>query len=416
MLSALRDGRFITAERIRVYCLMLLAAYVVGTVVWFGTADGLLDWQDRPLGTDFAQVHVAGQEVLQGQPAMPFDNAAHIARQQAVFGPRTAVFTWGYPPYFLGIAALLALLPYLPAFFAWQGTTFALYVLVLRQWLPRREALLPILAFPAVYVNFGHGQTGFAATALLGGALLLLRRHPWLAGLPIGLLAFKPQLGLLIPVALIAAGHWRTIVSATGTLVAMTVLTWAAFGPDTVAAFLDSLPYSRIHGLEYSNTGFHKMQSLFAAVRLIDGPIPLAYALQGSLMAAVAIAVAIVWRRPTDFRLKSATLMTGALLATPYVFDYDLVLLAPAIAALASLGLEHGFRPGEKTFLATVWTMPLIARTVAQVSFVPLGFLCVLLLFVMAVGRAIRMSSAAPSTASAKLERCSDSGSASAHG
>ena len=401
MLAALREAGFITPQRIKIYSLMLLVAYVLGTAGWFATADGLLDWQDRPLGTDFAQVWVAGKEVLAGHPDMPFDPVAHLERQREIFGASTAVFTWGYPPFFLAVAAGLALLPYLSAFFLWQGASFALYAAATRRWLPQPQAALPIFAFPAVYVNFGHGQTGFIMAALFGGALWLLDRRPIVAGIMIGLLAFKPQLGVLIPVALMAGGYWRTILAAAATVLAMIAASWFAFGPETLQALFDSLAYSRVNGLEYSNTGFHKMQSMFAAMRMLGGSVPFAYAAHGALLVAIAAGLAVIWHGRSDFRVKAASLLVTSLLATPYGFDYDLMLLGPAIAALVSLGIEQGFRPFEKSLLLCAWAMPLVARVVAEATLTPMGLITLLGLFLLVMGRSLSPGAAAVPSPSA---------------
>ena len=93
----------------------------------------------------------------------------------------------------------------------WLAASFAAYLAVMRAILPRPETWLIAAAFPAVFVNIGHGQNGFLTAALLGGALHLLDRRPWLAGVLIGCLAYKPQFGVLIPVALLAGGRWSTI-------------------------------------------------------------------------------------------------------------------------------------------------------------------------------------------------------------
>ena len=69
--------------------------------------------------------------------------------------------------------------------------------------------------------------------------------------------------------------------------------------------------------------------------------------------------------QPAAFALKAAALLIGTMLATPYSLDYDLMLLAPAIAFLAADGIERGFAPYEKTVLAALWLVPLIARSVA---------------------------------------------------
>ena len=388
MLASLREGTWLTAERLRVYSLMFVAAYVLGTLVWFGTANGLLDWKNRPLGSDFAQVYASGTLVLDGQPEAPYDNAAEFARQRKIFGEKTDIFTWGYPPIFLPVAALLALFPYLAALFLWQGATLAGALAAYRKILPGRAAILPALAFPAVYVNFGHGQTGLAIAALFAGGLLCLEKRPWLAGLLFGLVAFKPQLGLLIPVALAAGGHWRAFAGATLAVVALSLATWAGLGAAPWMAFLDALPELRLHGLEYSNTGFHKMQSLFAATRLAGGPVGLAYALHGTLVAGLIAAIAWLWRGEAATTLKYAALPVAAALATPYGFDYDLVLIGPAIAFMAAHGLERGFLPWEKSLLALAWLMPIVARGIAETTLLPFGWLVTMSLFALILRRA----------------------------
>ena len=86
----------------------MLAASLLGVVFLAVTSDGLNDWRGRPLGTDFSNVYAAGTYVLDGKPTAPFDPPSNIAREQAIFGPATEFFGWHYPPFFLGLAALLA--------------------------------------------------------------------------------------------------------------------------------------------------------------------------------------------------------------------------------------------------------------------------------------------------------------------
>jgi hypothetical protein len=374
--------------RIRAYSLLLILSYAIGLTGLFLTLNGVLDQNDRPFGSDFAGLYAAGVMVADGAPAAPYDLEAFIARQQALFGAQTAVFSWNYPPFFLAISRALASLPYLPALFVWQGVTLALYLAMLRGWLKPPFALLGGAAFPAVFVTLGHGQVSFLVAALFGGALLALERRPLLAGALFGLIAIKPHFGLLIPFALMASGRWRAFAAASAMVAAMTLAALAAFGPETFAAFFESLTFSRVYGVEHSNTGFHKLQSAFAAVRLLGGSVGLAYVLHGLVMAMVLAATVWIWRGQADGRLKAASLMTGAFLATPYVFDYDMMLLAPAMAALVSHDLERGFRPFEKSFLALAFAMPILARQIAMTLFIPAGFLTTLILFLLIVAKA----------------------------
>src|SRR6201999_1961959 len=110
------------------------------------------------------------------------------------------------------------------------AASLAAYLATIRAILPRPETLLIATAFPAVFVNVGHGQNGFLTAALLGGAMQLLDRRPWLAGVLIGLLAYKPQFGVLIPVALLASQRWSSIVAAAATIAALVAISFATLG------------------------------------------------------------------------------------------------------------------------------------------------------------------------------------------
>src|SRR5205823_5887016 len=82
--------------------------------------------------------------------------------------------------------------------------------------------------------------------------------------------------------------------------------------------------------------------------------------------AATAGAVIWLWRSDAAFPRKAAGLALAALLATPYSLDYDMMVLAPAIAFLAAHGRDHGFSAYEKTVLAALWLAPLLARPCAE--------------------------------------------------
>jgi alpha-1,2-mannosyltransferase len=393
LIDPLRSGAWLTRARVRLWSLAALVAAAGGLVFLFATAHGLVDFQNRPLGTDFSSFYAAGSYVLDGDPAAPYDNARQHAREQARFGADTPFYSWLYPPFFLFIAAALALLPYGPALAIWQGATLGLYLLAMRAVLrsvpgtvrPAEDRLwiLLALAFPAVFVNLGHGQNALLTAALLGGALALIGRRPIVAGVLLGLLAYKPQFGLMIPLALAAGGYWRSAAAAAATVALLTLATFAAFGPDTWRAFLASTAFTRTVLLESGEVGWHKMQSVFAWVRMWGGSVALAYALQGAVTLALAGALIWLWRGRAPFAFKAAALCLATLLATPFSLDYDMTVLAPAIAFLAARGLADGFGPFAKSALAGLWMVPLIVRPVAGAVLVPLGVPAMLIAFVL---------------------------------
>lgn len=390
MLAAIRSGEWVTPERLRVYPLLLLALAVAATAYAIATSHGDIGPNDLPLGSDFGQVWVAGKEVLAGQPEAPYDIRRHAAAQRVAFGPDAGIFGWHYPPYFLAPAALLARLPYLQALSIWQSATLALYLAsifaILRgARLGRATIVIGALAFPAVLVNLGHGQNGFLTAALLGGGFALLDRRPLMAGVLFALLFYKPQFALILPLALAIGGRWRVIAGAGATLFAMTAASIVVFGLSSWGAFFDSLGFTRTI-LEQGAIGFEKIQSVFAAVRLMGGGVVAAYLFQGLATALSLGALVALLRSGADARVKAAGTIIAMFLSTPYALDYDMMALAPAMALLLADGLERGFRPYEKSALAFAYAAPLLARPVAGAIALPLGAAAIILLFAATMG------------------------------
>src|SRR6185437_5557227 len=390
-IDILRSGAWLTRERLRLVAFAVLAASLLGAAFLIATSNGLNDF-NQPLGTDFSSFYAAGSLVHDGQPATAFNPAAHLAREQAIFGADTPYYSFSYPPFFLFIAATLALLSYPLALAVWQAASFAFYLLSIRAIVgtqPNRVWLLLAAAFPPVFINLGHGQNGFLTAALFGLALAVLDHRPILAGTLLGLMAFKPQFGLMIPLVLLVTFRWRTIAAAAATVASLVLASVAVFGQASWQAFFAAMPFARTVALEQGNTGWFKIQSMFSWVRMWGSSVEVAYALQGALTMLVAVALVWLWRSAAPYPLKAAALAIGSLLATPFILDYDLMLLAPAIAYLAADGMTRGFAPWEKTILAALWFVPLIARTVPQATLIPLGVPVMVLAFAMLLRRAM---------------------------
>jgi alpha-1,2-mannosyltransferase len=387
--QGLRSGEWLTVARVRSYSLILLGLCVVAMAGWIALSEGLIDRNGKPIGTDFSSFYAAGSLALEGHAAEAYDPAAHHAREQRQFGAETPYYSWLYPPVFFLIAAPLALFPYPLALALFQSTSLAFYLWVIaailsparrRDPVIARHWLLISAAFPAVFVNLGHGQNGFLTAGLLGAALVSLDR-PVISGLCIGFLSYKPQFALVIPIALLAAGRWRVIASAALTTIALVIASWLFFGTDTWTAFLASTEMSRKVLLEQGSVGYEKLQSAFAAVRLWGGSVSLSYAVQGVISALAVLATGYAWRISDNGALKAALLVAATALASPHLLDYDLVLLAPALAYLTVVRLEDGMRDYETSLMAFIWIAPLIARSAAGLVGVPVGLLAILTLF-----------------------------------
>lgn len=395
MTPFLSSDRFVTRARARLTAMMVLAATVIGAILLFATAHGTVDAMGRPLGTDFSNVWTAGWMANHGQAAQAWDWAAHYGVQKQVHHDAAIPFYgWHYPPPFLIIASLLARLPYVVALLLWQGATVAMAIMLVRRILPAdRDAMIVALGAPVVLICLGHGQNAFLTAGLLGGGMLLLDRRPWIAGILLGALVYKPQFAVLIPAVVLARGNMRAFVAAGLTVAALCLLTIAIWGWPVWQAFLDSLPLTRHIVIEAGDTGWEKIPSPFAAVRMWGGAIALAYGVQG-VMAAMAIAAAWLAARRGTVEIRGAAAMSAALLCTPYVLDYDFVLLGVAIAFLVADMRKRGAIVGEATWIAYAWIAPLFGRAVTDLTLVPVNLIAALAILALTMRRAARLDGA----------------------
>jgi alpha-1,2-mannosyltransferase len=173
----------------------------------------------------------------------------------------------------------------------------------------------------------------------------------------------------------------------------------ALFGPAIWPAFIASLEPTRAIVLEQGNTGFHKIQSVFAAVRLWGGPVPLAHALQGIVIAGLAILLVVVWRGRASHDLKAAALALACLLATPYSLDYDLIVVAVALAFLVRHAGTHGLAPWQGAAMTLAFFAPILSRPAADLIGLPLGVLSLAALLAITVALAREGSAPVPARA-----------------
>ena len=316
----------------------------------------IFDENGLGIPTDFVNVWSAGRLVLDGHPALAYDWDIQKQVQVAVLGQSyPGNFAWHYPPPFLFVAALLAHFPYAVAFAGWAATSFLPYLAAMRAIVGRSFGFLLAAAFPVVFTNALVGQNGFLTASLVGGTLVLMPRWPVLSGICLGLLSYKPQYGLLFPLVLIAASQWRVFVTAGVVAVLLAALSWLAFGTESWQAFVHWLPMFNKAFLVEGRAPWGKLQSIFGLARYFGGSESLAWALQWIMSAAVAVLLAALWRsRKVRHELKAAALAAGTLLVTPYLFLYDEMVLAIAIAFVVRVGLDEGFERHELPALGLV--------------------------------------------------------------
>jgi hypothetical protein len=234
---------------------------------------------------------------------------------------------YAYPPSFLLMILPLSFLSFPLAFITWNIFTFSIYFVASfhRRW--RISAILLIIFSPAAIQNAWFGQTGFLSAALILGGFRLVATRPLLSGTLFGLASFKPQLGVLIPLALISARLWRPLVAASATVAVLIVASSLAFGWSIWPMWLAKLPaHAEWSGL----VSISKWTTITASLIVLGSDLEVARIIQ---IAGAIIVAAIIWacfRRGITL-LATAALLVGAVLATPYALVYDLPILTNSV-------------------------------------------------------------------------------------
>lgn len=329
----------------------ILGGALALAIIWFSIDQLWRNWEN-PVCHDFIAFWGAAKLAIAGKAALAYDPAVLRSVQTAFAAfPEGMSLPFAYTPAFLLLVLPFGFIAYPAAIVAWVCLTGALYILALRRLVPNAGMLA--IAFPAVFVNCIEGQNGFLTAALFFAAIALLDRRPLLAGLLIGSLIFKPQLGLLFPLALVAGRQWRAIAGAAVSSIAITLVGALTFGQETFIAWLNALPHFASIAKD-GTVGWIHLTSVYAAARqagLAAGP---ALALHLAVLAAASVQVWKVWRSSDDALAKGAVLACATVLASSYIFLYDQLVLVIAFFWLAT-------RKASPAAVATLWCLPIVS-------------------------------------------------------
>jgi arabinofuranan 3-O-arabinosyltransferase len=306
------------------YCWIFVASAAYAMDLLQQTTRGLTNGAGRPLGDDFINYWSAPSLAWSGRARDVYDWQAFHLFQQNIVGAHLQFYHYSYPPVMLLLSAPLAALPYLPGLAAWLIASWIAFYRALRLAAPRGAALLS-LATPAFLLNAVGGQNGAWTAALLGGGLSLLERRPAIAGVLFGLMAYKPHLAILLPLALAAGRQWRAMVFASLTVGLLAFASVMFFGIEIWRDYLHNTEVLRTEILEDGTGVWHRMMSVFVMARHCGLDVAHAYALQAMAGCAAAGIILVVWSRPAAPELRNASLLLGTCFATPYLQDYDLV-------------------------------------------------------------------------------------------
>lgn len=312
-----------------------------------------------PVALDFVQYWTASYMARTGEAAAAYDSSRFKEAEHALTGVGGPGHTWPYPPSALLLDWPLSLLPYFLSLAAWLAVTMGLYLLILYCIAPHPLTLFWALAFFGTFENFYLGQNGFLSAALLGGGLLLLSRAPFLSGVLLGLLSFKPQIAPLIPLALLAGRRWRALAGSVVSAACLALGSLAVFGYGPWEFFFRNIP-NFMDCLYNEASWFYKMPSIFSAGRLAGLSVRVAWGFQGLAMLASVILVGWLWGVKASPALRAAALITGILLFTPHIWFYDTCILAIPLAWIWWEGNTKGWLPLEQFLLLLAWLIPYV--------------------------------------------------------
>jgi hypothetical protein len=370
-----------TEWRVRFYGTGVAVAYLISLAwrylhgQWIFLSDGRLRC------TDFGWMWLSGKFAALGESTQIFDSSAFSAAQIALFGrDGCAFFTpFVYPPTYLFFTYSLGWMPYLIAFGVWILATLCLYETAVYAIIPRRAAVIAAVASYAVAVNVDFAHNGFITAALIAFSLVFVERRPWLSGIFLGLLTYKPHIGVLFPLALLASRNWRALASAAIATVILAVGAAFAFGSEGWVSFLHTL-LDRQSTLSPDSAVPLALHSVFGLLRWVETSGRVSWGGHMIVAAIVALTVCVVWAKPIPFSLKAAVLCIGSAMVPPYILFYDLCILTIAVAFLVRDGVSRGFLPGERTVILICFAALFLVQ-------VPIGPVVCAAIFFLAVRR-----------------------------
>lgn len=340
------DGKTVTANRAAFQaCLVMGLAFcaaAIGVYVFLlrGAAPFPRDGSGLVVGRDFLNLWMYGRAAFSAQPGLWYDPDAYRHALDALLGVGYAGQNWSYPPTIMLLAALFALLPYLPALLLWTLAGIAMFVLVLRRHAGGRVALAALVSPAAVFCVIS-GQSALFTSAALIAAFAWLDSRPLRAGLLLGLLMLKPQLGLLLPLILAVSGRWRVFAAAAATGTGLAFLSVMQFGAESWIRFITiGLPVQNIVLDDAGRIATPFFPTIF--MNLHGAGLGYAAAMTVQAIFALAAAAAIGWafrvHRHADPRLLFALFAACTIAALPYLLIYDTLPLTVAALMLLRAG------------------------------------------------------------------------------
>lgn len=334
---------WLTTRRLRAHGL-ILALCLWSVYLWNIATLGLWDRAGNLKGTDFLHFYTLGSLALahRGADLYNLQAQAQLAAQRV---PAAASIRYLplYPPQVSLFFAPFAELPYSGALILWLALSSLLYGLCCYAvWRAcpnlhnqKLTALILALAFPAFWHLIAWGQTSALALACFTLAFISLRsQREFLAGLALGCIIFKPQLGFASAVVFMASRRWKIIFGALISASLQLAAAWLFYGSHPLRLWITTLLNTpnllpllepkiyQTHSLRTFWTMLIPWPSISVALYIISG-------------LAVCVLTVACWRSRLPLSLRYSALLFATVLLAPHLTVYDLVILAPAFLLIS---------------------------------------------------------------------------------
>jgi hypothetical protein len=382
---ATHTGHWLTLERLTLKRLRAHGAIVAlclwSVYLWTVATPGLRDRSRNLKGTDFLHLYTLGSLAAAHRGADLYDiNAQAALAAQRVPEAAGIRYLPLYPPQVSIFFAPLAHFSYGWALILWWSCGVVIYALccysIWRASPHLREhggtVALLALAFPAFFHLIAWGQTSAVALACFTAMFFLLRdRREFLAGLVLGCLIFKPQLGLasaivFVSLAFVSLGARKVVTGAALSAAAQLSLGVLYYGTEPLRQWLRMMRNLRslLPLLEPKPYQTHSLRTFWSI--LMPAPwhaLSLAlYVLSATVVLGLTIAC---WKRgpAVPLALRYSALLLATVLVAPHLTVYDLAILAPVFILLADWLLGEPSTPSTRwlgTLLYLAYMLPLL--------------------------------------------------------
>ena len=374
----------LTEKRISFYCSAIIGLYVILCIVFVKNAFG-----PENVFNDFVQYRAAGILASSEKAQLVYDRTVLREVQRELAHEDSVDLRFSYPPIYLLFLEPLSMLPSSLAFVLFIVPPLGAFVFFAQKTANHPLGMKVALAFPGIILNINYGQNGFVSAALLGGALYLLETNPCLSAVLMGFLCYKPNIALICPFLLLFSKRFRELAVFTVTVLTLVLISIVLYGIETWGAFLGNLS-AVFEAVKESPEILYRMGTLFASLKIAGVHDSTALRIHSVFMVVLLVLVCYLWYRFNASDLVKSITVSAAILMTPYLFEYDLILVGLSIAWFYRGATKTPLTHNEKSILFLCWLLPFISRHLATATNIGIAPIAVLMIMAIALQRLFR--------------------------